>query len=141
VDILAVLRSFEPAGGSVSGVSVYLSDFGQAQQAVEATQGPVGAWGQPRGDTAGEGRHKHASAAGQKQSGAVPKLDGPAAGRKENDPADTEALRRYELSRFRYYYAVVTCDSVATAEHLYAECDGACGEGNENPIPNRALAE
>lgn len=40
------------------------------------------------------------------------------------DQVDQEALRLYELSKLRYYYAVVVADSAATAAHLYEECDG-----------------
>lgn len=37
---------------------------------------------------------------------------------------DPQQLLLYERSKLRYYYAVVECDSVETANALYEECDG-----------------
>jgi hypothetical protein len=47
-----------------------------------------------------------------------------AGGEDADDEVDREALRLYERSKLRWFYAVAECDSARTAAHLYAECDG-----------------
>ncbi|KAF9015108.1 hypothetical protein BDQ17DRAFT_1340497 [Cyathus striatus] len=37
---------------------------------------------------------------------------------------DEDALRKYQLERLRYYYAIVTCDTVNAASHIYNELQG-----------------
>ncbi len=39
-------------------------------------------------------------------------------------PSCAAQLRLYERSKLRYYYAIIECDSVASAARLYGECDG-----------------
>lgn len=38
---------------------------------------------------------------------------------------DNEKLRKYELERMRYFFAVIECDTAATASRIYEGCDGA----------------
>jgi NUC153 domain len=45
--------------------------------------------------------------------------------KKEDGEVDTVLLRKYQLERLRYYYAIVECSSVQIANSLYKALDGA----------------
>jgi len=99
VDILAVLQSFIPviSDQGIKKVSIYPSEFGKERMQKEEIEGPA----------LFESEKKLAESA-----------DG-------NGDVDTTALRRYQLERLRYYYAVIECMSVSTANTLYKSLDGA----------------
>jgi hypothetical protein len=44
--------------------------------------------------------------------------------KKKSSDLDEIALREYELSKLKYYFAIVDCDSIETANGLYEELDG-----------------
>ena len=135
VDVLAVLRSFVPRGGAISGVAVYPSDYGLARMAEESVAGPANIYKAPvaaaKADAA-DGDGGKGGKRGRKGAEAAP---APAAPADEGDgedagAVDVEALRLYERSKLRWFYAVVACDSAATALAIYAECDGMEFEGS-----------
>jgi hypothetical protein len=101
VDILAVLQSFVPDGGSIVSVTVYPSDYGLEKMAEEKNSGPKQIWK----STIDE--------------------DGSESDLSDEDGAlDAAKLRYYERSKLRWYYAIVVCSNVRTAEAIYNECDG-----------------
>jgi len=42
----------------------------------------------------------------------------------DGETASMERVRQYQVNRLRYYYAVATFDSIATASRVYDECNG-----------------
>ncbi|KAL8554569.1 hypothetical protein ACS0TY_002673 [Phlomoides rotata] len=112
VDLYVLLSSFLPKGGQVLSVSVYPSEFGAKRMAEEAVRGPVGLFDEE--DKTDDG---------------------------EDDEIDNNKLRAYELSRLRYYYAVVECDSIATADYLYKTCDGVEFERSANKLDLRFIPD
>jgi hypothetical protein len=97
VDILAVLQSFIPTASDevVRKVTIYPSEFGKERLQKEAIQGP---------------------ALFEREE------DGPSS--KEDGEIDPTVLRRYQLERLRYYYAIIECSSISIAQHLYKNLDG-----------------
>ncbi|GLT82595.1 hypothetical protein SLE2022_009580 [Rubroshorea leprosula] len=112
VDLYVLLSSFLPKGGQILSVSVYPSEFGLQRMKEEEIHGPVGLF-----DDENE------------------KNDD------DNDEIDNEKLRAYERSRLRYYYAVVECDSSATADYLYKACDGVEFERSANVLDLRFIPD
>ncbi|XP_033104919.1 ESF1 homolog [Anneissia japonica] len=96
-DLMAVFHSFKPTGGLVQSVKIYPSEFGLKKLEEEDKHGPVELLQDDGKEIDCE------SLEGQK--------------------LQMERLRKYQLQRLRYYYAVVECDSPQTAAALYENCD------------------
>jgi NUC153 domain-containing protein len=124
LDIFAVASSFGKAEGAVVEVTVYPSEFGRERMEREDIEGP------PREIFAGK----------PQKTG----TDGISSDQEETDDSEEEetkvkrailqsddgaefdsaALRKYQLDRLRFYYAVITCSSKDVAKALYDNMDG-----------------
>jgi len=142
VDLMATFLSFVPTGGSIKSISIYPSEFGKEQMQKEEVEGP------PR-DLFKSKRKKVESDSDDSDSeiDINNKDDLEKAARKlyqEDDGEedyDSKALRRYQLQRLRYYYAVVKCDSISTAKKIYDNCDGTEYESTANIFDLRYIPE
>ncbi|KAL8231698.1 hypothetical protein R6Q57_001476 [Mikania cordata] len=117
VDLFVVLSSFLPKTGQILSVSVYPSEFGLKRMEEEAVRGPVGLFDDKE------------------------EKDDDSDNTDDDDEIDNEKLRAYELSRLRYYFAVVVCDSIATADYLYKSCDGIEFERSSNKLDLRFIPD
>ncbi|CAM6048176.1 unnamed protein product [Sphagnum compactum] len=112
MDLLVLLRSFLPKGGRVDSVTVYPSEFGLKQMEEEEVHGPKSVFENEDEDED-----------------------------EDKDEIDMEKLRRYEKDKLRYYYAVAECDSKATANSLYQQCDGLEFERTSNTLDLRFIPD
>lgn len=112
-DIMLFLTSFLPRNGYIKSVTTYPSDFGLQRMADEERYGPQHIW-------------KDDYTLDEKEINDMD-IDGTNQwifNEDVNADIDTNKLRKYEKDRLKYYYSVIECDSVATAKHLYDNCDG-----------------
>ncbi|KAJ1647507.1 pre-rRNA-processing protein esf1 [Coemansia erecta] len=131
VDLLTVFTGFKPDGGAVLSVKIYPSEFGKERMSKEAVEGP------PHEIFA---KHKKKSSSdsdpentdSDTDSGTDSDTDLIKEQVADNEEFNQIALRKYELERLRYYYAVVECDAVETAHAIYKQCDGAEYEASAN---------
>jgi len=117
VDLMATLSSFKPEVGKVLSVRIYPSEFGKERLEREEMEGP------PKEIFAAkDGEEGEEEEVNEKT---IIKTD-------DGEEFDNTKLRTYQLERLRYYYAVVECDSKATAKKIYDECDGTEYEASAN---------
>lgn len=116
-DLFVLVNSFKPSDGSILSVKIYPSQLGLERMKVEAESGPIpflkGATSEVNED--------------QSQNDEL------------GDPTLREELRQYELTKLKYYYAVVECDSALTAEVLYNELDGMEYESSSTALDLRFI--
>lgn len=115
-DLFVAMNSFKSALGSVKRVSVFPSEFGRERMAKEDVDGP------PRNIFGNDDEDEDDKPINAKTI--IKESLG--------EEFDMAKLRQYQLDRLRYYYAIVECDSPATAKHIYDNCDGAEYEASAN---------
>ncbi|KAH9817954.1 hypothetical protein DFH28DRAFT_1123888 [Melampsora americana] len=99
--------------GRVVKVSIYKSQFGKEQMSKEDVEGP------PR-ELFKDASRTTAALEESEDTNSDEEL----VFEDEGAELDEEALRRYQLNRLRYFYAVIELDSVDAAAHVYEEIEG-----------------
>lgn len=117
--------------GTVESVRVYVSEFGKERMKREDIEGPPkeifkrasedGTASSSRKtkkkNRKGQGKEREQDGSEDEDSDVVFEVD-------DGAEFDEEALRKYQLERLRYYYAVATFDTPQAARHVYDEIDG-----------------
>ncbi|KAK0464875.1 uncharacterized protein EV420DRAFT_1759641 [Desarmillaria tabescens] len=98
--------SNEMVRGRVLSVRVYPSEFGKERMAREEKEGPPAEVFKKKKVEDEEVNDRNIYEVGD-----------------EHD-LNEDALRKYQLERLRYYYAIITCNSVDAASHIYDELEG-----------------
>lgn len=143
VDLMATFVSFVPKGGSIKSVTIYPSEYGKEQMQKEEVEGP------PKELFAKKKKKDDSDSDSDSDEDLdlrnADDLEKAARKIYEEDDGeedyDSKALRKYQLQRLRYYYAVVHCDSVATAKNIYDNCDGSEYESTANTFDLRYVPE
>ncbi|XP_055906760.1 ESF1 homolog [Eupeodes corollae] len=126
-DIMVVCSSFLPPGGSILSVTIYPSEFGKQRMAEEEKHGPPELTKKNNDEDNSDSEEE-----------LVKEQDSDA---EEGDDYHMEKLRQYQLNRLKYYYAVIVCDSVETADKIYQECDGIEYESSATKVDLRFIPD
>lgn len=125
-DLMAVFSSFVPASGRILKVAVYPSEFGRERMEREEIEGPpkeIFATAESKED----GALSSGDASEEEGDGDEDEDENIKKSILQEDKGeefDSAKLRRYQLERLRYYYAVLTCSSPTVAKQIYDAVDG-----------------
>ncbi|KAI8352103.1 hypothetical protein BD560DRAFT_450003 [Blakeslea trispora] len=127
VDILKVLNGFKPDTGVIQRVSIYPSEFGKERLKQEETQGPPSEIFKSVKSQANESESESEEEEITAETMIKNQLE-----EGNGQDFDQDALRKYQLDRLKYYYAVIECDSPQTAKVIYKTCDNTEYESSAN---------
>ncbi|CAI6368799.1 unnamed protein product [Macrosiphum euphorbiae] len=120
-DLMILFNSFSPSDGYIKSVTIYPSDFGIKRMQEEELKGPP-----------------ELISSNPKEIGSSDESD---QDEEEGGKFHMEKLRKYQLARLKYYYAIIVCDSPETASKIYADCDGIEYESSATRLDLRFVPE
>lgn len=127
-DLMAVFSSFVPSTERIRKISVYPSDFGKERMDREEMDGPPQEIFSANKTRDPQDRLSEISEEDEQgQEGIEAEDDRIRKSIIKEDRGqefNSAKLRRYQLERLRYYYAVLDCSSVSVAQSIYDAVDG-----------------
>ncbi|TGZ63605.1 hypothetical protein CRM22_006817 [Opisthorchis felineus] len=120
-NIYMVLQSFLPPRGHIECVTIYPSEFGIKRMEEETTKGPPELVN-PSSDDEAENQDTDSQRNETEISDAA-ELDDKAGWRRASTQLKRR-IRKYQLARLKYFYAIIEFDSAETTEAVYEACDG-----------------
>lgn len=140
VDILKVLSGFKPDTGIIKSVTIYPSEFGKERLALEDTQGPPQEIFKTKKIESSSSDKEDDDEEDDEEVTADTIIKNQLEEGDGHD-FDQEALRKYQLDRLKYYYAVIECDTPQTAKVIYKSCDNTEYESSANFFDLRYIPE
>ena len=138
-DLMALLSSFIPSGsGRIERISIYPSEFGKERMQQEEIEGP------PKDLFKGNAREDDSDSEDDSDDDSD---EGDERIKQEllqggdDQDFDSDSLRKYQLDRLRYYYAVMVCSSPATAHKIYEATDGTEYQSSSNFLDLRFVPD
>ena len=124
-DLMVVFSSFTPANGRILKISIYPSEFGRERMAREEMEGPPKEIFAQR-NIGIQDEHVRSESDSDEESDEEDDEEIKKTILKEDQEQDFNSakLRRYQLERLRYYYAVLICSSISVAQAIYDAVDG-----------------
>lgn len=141
-DIYTLVNSIRPP----KRVRIYVSEFGKERLKQEELEGPKELFDRPKLD---EEEEEYKMLEEKMKAIENPKASASKANEYEDadealDPRNLEIrerIRKYQLSRMKYYYAIVEFDSIESAEAVYKELDGMEYEGSSLELDLRFVPD
>ena len=125
-DLLAVFSSFTPNNGQILKVSVFPSEFGKERMDREEIEGPPKEIFRGKPEILNENAVSEPEKDDEDADGADEdeRIKNSLLKEDQGQEFNSAKLRRYQLERLRYYYAVLICSSTAVAQAIDNAVDG-----------------
>ncbi|KAF9887026.1 pre-rRNA-processing protein esf1 [Aspergillus nanangensis] len=123
-DLMAVFSSFAPTGGKVLNVSIYPSEFGKERMEREEIEGPPKEiFALKNGDAEPSDKEEEEEEFDSDEE--EEQIKQSMLKEDKGEEFNSTQLRKYQLERLRYFYAILTFSSKDVAKHVYDLVDGA----------------
>lgn len=124
-DLMVVFSSFTPTNGRILKISIYPSEFGRERMEKEEMQGPPKEiFAQKKLEIQDEHFLSESGSDEESDEDDDEKIKKSILKENQGQEFNSAKLRRYQLERLRYYYAVLTCSSTSVAQAIYNAVDG-----------------